>query len=75
MIPLGPQHGECGSGEVWEITTLILSKTDGLINTERILTGSRPLQWECTGDLDCQGPLFCSPHCGKTTSQGFSPSP
>ncbi|TDH11905.1 hypothetical protein EPR50_G00067290 [Perca flavescens] len=55
--------------------TLILSKTDGLINTGGILTGSRHLQWECTGELDCQGPRLRIPHCEKTTSQGFSPSP
>ncbi|AWO96902.1 Hypothetical protein SMAX5B_012154 [Scophthalmus maximus] len=60
--------GECGSSEVWEIMTLILSKTDSLINTGGILTGSRPLRWECSGELDCQGPLLCSPHCKKTTS-------
>ncbi|KAF0045202.1 hypothetical protein F2P81_001731 [Scophthalmus maximus] len=45
---------ECGSSEVWEIMTLILSKTDSLINTGGILTGSRPLRWECSGELDCQ---------------------
>lgn len=35
--------------------TLILSKTDGLINTRGVLTGSRPVQWEYTGGPDCQG--------------------
>ncbi|KAM8871048.1 uncharacterized protein AB9W97_017553 isoform 3-T12 [Spinachia spinachia] len=45
---------KCRSGEVWEITTLILSKTDSLIKTGGILTGSRLLRWECSGELDCQ---------------------
>lgn len=62
VILRGPPHWECGSGEVWEIMTLILSKTDGLINTGGILPGSRPLQWECTWELDCQDTLFPTHH-------------
>ncbi|KAM8871047.1 uncharacterized protein AB9W97_017553 isoform 2-T11 [Spinachia spinachia] len=75
MILFGSPQWKCRSGEVWEITTLILSKTDSLIKTGGILTGSRLLRWECSGELDCQVACFNSPHCGKTTLQGFSPSP
>lgn len=41
----------CGSAEVWEIMTLILSKTDGLINSREILTGSTAPQSKCTEKL------------------------
>ncbi|KAG7475061.1 hypothetical protein JOB18_022936 [Solea senegalensis] len=46
---------ECGSDEVWEIMTLILSKTDSLINTGGILTGSRLLQWNVQGNWIAKG--------------------
>lgn len=49
--------GQCGSGEVWEIMTLILSKTDALINTREILTGFGALQSKRTEKSRWKGPL------------------
>ncbi|KAK9513507.1 hypothetical protein VZT92_027033 [Zoarces viviparus] len=51
--PPRPSTWKCGSGEVWEITTLILFKTHGLINTGGILTGSRPRMYRGIGVPRC----------------------